>query len=200
MPNIYQIDNIDNSLDIFSLEAELPPFTDLEKHYPKYGIDYIDGGISSSEFGKIVGGKVQFNIDLYEKTKNTSQPEGFSNTCALRISHTLNENNHFLPSKPYVASSSSKKKWYIFRVLQLEKYLTKNYGEPDIVVKKEGSKEIFDTKFIGHKGIIIFDTRGTWSDATGHATLWNGKKRLGGNYESDFYFKNSSTVKLWKAN
>jgi len=187
MAKISQVDQTNNSVSTSSLIAELPPFSDLEKHYLKYGIDYVGGGVNSLEFAKTVGGKVQFNIELYEKTKDTSNPQGFSNTCALRISHTLNENKHFLPGKPYVASSSAKKKWYIFRVLQLEKYLTKNYGKPDIEVKKQG-------------GNIIFDTRGTWSDATGHATLWNGRKRLGGNYESDFYFEKSNVVKLWKAN
>lgn len=196
MPKIYEVANPHNSKSFSSLEFELPPFSDLEKHYLKYGMDYPNRGITNKEFANIVGGKVKFNIDLYDKSNGS---QGFGNTCSLRISHTLNENKHYLPSKPYVASSSSKKRWYIFRVLDLDKYLTNNYGEADIIEGKTGDISIKENNFMGHKGIIIFDTRGTWADATGHATLWDGVKRLGGNYKSDFYFEKSKNVKLWIA-
>ena len=200
MPKVYEVDNPDNFASCAPIAFELPPFSDLEKYYLKYGIDYPNGGITSQEFANIVGGKVKFNIDLYEKrVRNNLSIQGFGNTCALRISHTLNENGHYLPSKPYQASSSSKKRWYIYRVMDLDKFLTNNYEEADVIVNKTSSKPISDLNFLGKKGIIIFDTRGTWTDATGHATLWNGQKRLGGNYESDFYFEKSKTVKLWIA-
>ncbi len=46
------------------------------------------------------------------------------------------------------------------------------------------------------KRIIIYNTCSLWRDATGHATLWNGSKRLGGNY-SHSYFLNKGVGKLW---
>lgn len=77
MPKIYETDNPDNFLNFKPLEFELPPFSDLEKHYLKYGLDYPNEGITSQEFANIVGGKVKFNIDLYEKTKSNPEPDGF---------------------------------------------------------------------------------------------------------------------------
>ena len=40
---------------------KLPAFSVLESNYPKYGIDYPNGGISNSQFANMVGGKVKLN-------------------------------------------------------------------------------------------------------------------------------------------
>ncbi len=160
--------------------STLPPFGDLEINYPKYGGDYPSGGINNEEFGNAVGGKVEQNID-----------QGiFSNTCACRVSHTLNESGAKIPYiKGQTSSSEGKTAWYIFRVVALEKHLTATYGPPSVI-----SSDL--SHFEGHTGIIIYDTRGTWSDATGHATLWDGSNRLGGNYSPSFYLSNG-VGKLW---
>ncbi len=160
----------------------LPLFLKLDNYYLAYGIDYSGGGISDSQFGNIVGGKVKSNIDAGT----------FSNTCALRVSHTLNMNGDKIPYIKNLTSSGANGDKYIFRVLVLESYMRRTYGPPTIV-----SKDLKD--FIGHKGIIIFDTRGLWGDASGHSTLFDGNNRLGGNYKLDFYFKNSNKVMLWEA-
>lgn len=57
-----------------------------------------------------------------------------------------------------------------FRVKDLIAYLTKIWGKPDLRVKfpPPGGGEL-----AGKKGIILFEIAG-WSDAGGHATLWNG--------------------------
>ncbi len=41
----------------------LPSFSDLESNYPKYGSDYPGGGITNDQFGDMVGGRVEQNID-----------------------------------------------------------------------------------------------------------------------------------------
>ena len=54
--------------------------------------------------------------------------------------------------------------------------INKTYGEPAFELKTE--KGIIDnSSIIGKKGIISFHVSG-WGDATGHISLWNGKKVL----------------------
>lgn len=45
------------------------------------------------------------------------------------------------------------------------------------------------SQFMDLKRIIIYNTCRLWRDATGHTTLWNGSKRLGGNYSHSYFFK-----------
>lgn len=163
-----------------NIGADLPLFSDLEKNYPKYGADYQGGGISNEQFGNIVGGRVEQNIDAGI----------FTNTCACRVSHSLNLAGAKIPHiQGQTSSNEDKTTWYIFRVTQLEKYLTDTYGPPNVI-----SSDI--NNFTGYKGIIIFDTEGLWSDATGHGTLWDGSNRLGGNYSPNYYLSNG-VGKLW---
>jgi hypothetical protein len=69
-------------------------------------------------------------------------------------------------------SSGTNKNWYIFRVKMLVKHLTSRYGKPESFTKLE-----YKSKLNNRKGIIIFEVVG-WSDATGHADLWDGTKCL----------------------
>lgn len=71
---------------------------------------------------KLIGGKVEDN--------------NFSNTCAIRVSRSLNYSGHFISYlPPNLTVSGSDGKWYIYRVVELIKYLEKNFGPPDVVVK-----------------------------------------------------------------
>jgi hypothetical protein len=66
--------------------------------------------------------------------------------------------------------SGSDKKWYIYRVSDLKKFLKFAFPKvPDDILSKKNPKP-YD--FSGQKGILVFDVG--WSDATGHATLWDG--------------------------
>ncbi len=73
-------------------------------------------------------------------------------------------------------SSGKNKLWYIFRVKMLVKHLKSKYGEPEDFKSSEYKKKLKD-----RKGIIVFEVTG-WSDATGHADLWDGKKCLWKSY------------------
>ena len=162
---------------------KLPPFSVLESNYPKYGIDYPNGGISDSQFANMVGGKVILKIE-----------KGiFANTCSLRVSYSLNMSGEKIPYILDQTSSGSNGYWYIFRVKELVKYMKIIYGPPSV-------KSSNPADFQGKKGIIIFDMSGTWNDAYGHSTLWDGKTRLGGNYLVNFYFNNANIVMLWETN
>ncbi|MCM1981745.1 T6SS effector amidase Tae4 family protein [Lyngbya confervoides] len=131
------------------------------------------------EVYKELGGRILYNHEHW--------PDAFNNTCALRVSRALNYSDAPIPFIPRETISGSDKLWYIFRVKDMEKYLTKKYGAPEIV--SEGTAIL---KFLGKKGIIIFDTQGAWSDATGHVDLWNGASCIG-----KCYFREAKSVKLW---
>ncbi|WP_188112313.1 T6SS effector amidase Tae4 family protein [Aquimarina sp. RZ0] len=168
-----------------NLGASLPSFSDLESNYPKYGRlpDGTPWGVSNEQFGNTVGGRVEQNID----------GGIFNNTCACRVSHSLNLSGANIPYiQGQTSSNAGKTAWYIFRVTQLEKHLTATYGPPNVI-----SSDI--SNFSGYKGVIIFDTGGLWSDASGHGTLWNGSDRLGGNYPASYYLGNG-VGKLWITN
>ena len=143
---------------------KLPKWYVLKIHYPVKGAGAVF---------KEVGGKVELNYNI----------RVFSNACATRVSKALNGAGgvHFIPYfkaigpngklEPQV-SSGKNKKWYIFRVKMLNKHLTSKYSKPEEFTRSE-----YKLKLNKRKGIIIFEVTG-WSDATGHADLWDGAKCL----------------------
>lgn len=92
---------------------------------------------------------------------------GFTNACAIRMSYSLNNSGFLIQKGIWKTVSGGDKKQYIYRVSDLLKYLTSTFGKPDKTVKSPKPSD-----FAGVKGILVFGVQ--WSDATGHATLWNG--------------------------
>lgn len=127
---------------------------------------------SVPQVGKVVGGKVESNINDHI----------FENACAIRMSYTLNYSGIIIPrdENRWKTSSGADKKCYIYRVSDMIKFLNSKFGKADI-----------SSGFDGKKGILLFNVTG-WSDATGHVTLWDGKK-----CSDKCYFPQSSGVQLW---
>jgi len=164
--------------------SNLPAYSDLYSNYKRYGVNTPASlDISDPELGDLLGGYVEYNIDA----------DIFQNTCAIRISDMLNKTGETVPYIAGETSSSADGDKHIYRVVQLNLYLTDRYENPQI-----NSTNIND--FVGHKGIILFDMPGVWSDATGHIALWNGSQTLGGYIEDSFLFDNSQSIKMWVAN
>ena len=124
-----------------------------------------------------IGGKVLLNYEIGV----------FTNACATRISRALNFSgeDHRIPfyktqdshgNDVVQVSSGGKKYWYIYRVRIIRQYLSDRYGPPILVDSNSYARELR-----GKKGIIIFDVEG-WSDATGHADLWDGVSVVGSDY------------------
>ena len=159
---------------------KLPKWDELLKNYPNKDAKTVFTDI---------GGKVKLNYDIGV----------FKNACATRVSKALN----FSPGLhdiPYFktknsdgndivqVSSGGKKYWYIYRVKALIAYLSKFYGSPKIV-----SPGKYKQTLKGKKGIIIFEIKG-WSDATGHADLWDGSKVV-----RDDYGSKAHNILFWEA-
>jgi len=141
---------------------KLPKWNELKSNYPS---------LPAPAVFKQIGGKVELNFDMGI----------FGNACATRVSRALNMSGgvHLIPFYKAIGpngkfegqvSSGKNKNWYIFRVKILIKYLTEKYGKPDIYSPAEHEKSLN-----GRNGIIIYEVHG-WSDATGHADLWESTK------------------------
>lgn len=159
---------------------KLPEWNTLQSHYP---------ALPAPVVFKQIGGKVELNFDMGI----------FGNACATRVSKALNMSGgtHLIPFYKAVGpngkyegqvSSGKNKHWYIFRVKILNKYLTEKYGKPEVYSPAEHTN-----KLNGRKGIVIYEVHG-WSDATGHADLWDGTKCVYKGYGSV-----SHKVLFWEA-
>ena len=161
---------------------------------------YPNGVIASLKIvGDKIGGHVKTNFDLGVKdiqdhpTQYPTQPIGFTNACATRLSYVLNYNGIHVPKSPLWKSvTGADHNNYIYQVDGMRVFLQQTFGDPDI---KEGTTARPED-FKGKKGIMVFDLH--FSDASGHATLWNGTKAI----DEDFFHPRAgltlSAVKLWE--
>lgn len=159
---------------------DLPEWNQLKSHYP---------ALTAATVFATIGGKVKLNYDI----------DIFTNACAIRISKALNTvgGAHLIPFfkaispngklEPQV-SSGKNKMWYIFRVKMLVKYLSTHYSPPEMFPPSTYKDNLKD-----RKGIIVFEVSG-WSDATGHADLWDGNDCLWQEYGG-----HSNNILFWEA-
>ncbi|PIT08788.1 cytoplasmic protein [Snodgrassella alvi] len=134
----------------------------------------------------IIGGLVAYNI-------NHPDPKlRWNNTCAVRMSYILNHSGFRIPFIPKQTVSGGDKKFkYFYRVNHLINFLYVQWDKPEIVrYPPSGGGTL-----IGKKGIILFEVSG-WSDAKGHATLFNGYKC----YDSCYFNEPESTYTTDRAN
>jgi hypothetical protein len=141
---------------------------------------YGDGKVTS--VGKKIGGKVQYNIEL----ALTRPQEGFKNACAIRMSYSLNYSGIPINKGAWATVSGADRKQYIYRVTDLLSYLQVNFGKADKTVKNPKPAD-----FEGMTGILVFNVRG-WDDASGHATLWDGRT-----CSDHCYFPTSLEASIW---
>ncbi|WP_225318659.1 type VI secretion system amidase effector protein Tae4 [Cellvibrio sp. KY-GH-1] len=140
---------------------------------------YADGKVTS--VGNKIGGKVKQNIDL-----GVQDPRlGFTNECALRMSYSLNYSGISIPRGSWNTVSGGDNKWYIFRVRDIVSFLNNSFGKPDKTIETPKPKD-----FSALKGILVFNVN--WSDATGHATLWDGST-----CSDHCYFPEAKEASIW---
>jgi len=160
-----------------------PSFNTLKNCYPQGSADEVKARI---------GGAV--NADWIE------------NTCAIRMSHTLNCAG--IPVPPRV--SGGQVQWirggngdkYIFRVKQLDPEIKKFFGNGITITAPAGKRGVDYSPISGKKGIIYFNTQGAWNDASGHFDLWDGsqmvEKEHANSATRDRYFSLSISVTFWE--
>jgi len=120
--------------------------------------DALDPG---AKVASVIGGKVAANI----------APAGtWTNTCAVRISYILNESGVSIPYAMGKTVSGADKRWYFHYVRDVIAFLRQQWGKPDLVTAYPPSG---GGALAGKNGVVLFEVSG-WSDAAGHATLFNG--------------------------
>lgn len=122
-----------------------------------------DPANSGAKVAQIIGGYVEKNIN------NPDPQQKWSNTCAGRMSYILNQSGMMIPRVPGQTVSGGDSRQYFFRVDNLITFLKNEWGKPEIVTYPlTGGGSLS-----GKKGVVLFEIAG-WSDARGHATLFNG--------------------------
>lgn len=163
--------------------AKLPKFDALDAHYP----DYVNFPLPDA-VKKLVGG--------------AANEAWITNTCAMRMSRTLNYNGIPIPAAfPGLNTvAGADRKRYAFRVRELHAWLAVALGKPDFDRRKRQG-DSFDPKAAlgGMTGIIGFDIH--FTDATGHFDLWDGsdftESKAG--LASVDYWTTATRIWLWKA-
>ena len=118
---------------------------------------------SSVKVAKIIGGYVEKNIN------NPDPRQRWTNSCAVRMSYILSHSGLTIPSIPGQTVSGADRRQYFFRVRNLIAFLRQKWGQPEVVEYPPSD----GGSLAGKKGLILFEVSG-WSDAQGHATLFNG--------------------------
>jgi len=124
---------------------------------------YGNVGKTVSGVGTKIGGKVDYNINTVPKGQGR-----FENACAIRLSYVLNKTGHKIPYIAGQTVSGKNGEWYIYKVKTMIAYLKKAFGQPDHTFQNPTAGILAK-----HKGILVFEVD-AWSDATGHATIWDG--------------------------
>ncbi len=120
---------------------------------------------SAERVAQVIGGNVAVNI-------NSRDPKlRWINTCAVRMSYILNQAGMNIPHVPGQTVSGAHKCWYFFRVRDLIIFLRQRWGRAEVVdyPPSDGGP------LAGKRGVILFEVSG-WSDAAGHATLFDGSR------------------------
>jgi hypothetical protein len=88
------------------------------------------------------------------------------------MSYILNRAGVLIPHVPGKTVSGADHRWYFHYVKDVIQFLTQRWGKPDLIAAypPSGGGELANKK-----GLVLFEVTG-WGDATGHATLWNGKQ------------------------
>jgi hypothetical protein len=120
------------------------------------------------------------------------------NSCAIRLSYTLNRNGFALPKNfPGLLTVKGGDGYrYAIRVAETRKWLAFTIGKPDFETKKKAGAAFDKTQLADMKGIIAFDI--SFSDATGHLDLWDGTQ-FSHEYASLTYWTDATRISLWKA-
>jgi hypothetical protein len=129
---------------------------------------------------QVIGGTVEVNV------RHPSQP--WENTCAVRMSYILNQTGVLVPATSGKTVTGKDKLNYFFRVGDLIDFLRRRWGAPEVIQYPPSGA------WAGQKGLILFEVQG-WSNARGHATLFNGTSC----YDHCYFNEREATYQTTKA-
>lgn len=123
-----------------------------------------DPANTGAKVAKLIGGNVEKNIG------NPHAAQRWDNTCAVRMSYILSQAGMVIPAVRGETVSGADGRKYFFRVRDLIGFLKRRWGDAEVVPYPAAG----GGPLVGKKGVILFEVSG-WSDAQGHATLFDGR-------------------------
>jgi len=114
------------------------------------------------------------------------------NTCAIRMSSSLNHAGVKIPRKypGLLTAKGGNGNYYALRIKEISKYYRKVFGPPDVFMDgKVGS--INSDQIINKQGIVALHV--SFSDATGHTTLWYKEVCV----DESNYFNRAYRMEFW---
>ncbi|MCP4970666.1 MAG: hypothetical protein GY932_08760 [Arcobacter sp.] len=170
---------------INELLIKRPRYDDIEVPYIK--IDkYIDKSVDRYYCKRFE----LIHPDLY--TLCLSGDSNYQNTCAIRMSYGLNIGGFKIKKYAREFLNARTGDSVIASVNGMIKYLKTEFGKSDL--EFNGNIENFKSKIDGKKGIVIFKIP-IWNDATGHVTLWDGKKCID---NSEHFYDSPTDLLFWE--
>jgi hypothetical protein len=168
--------------------ATVPAFDVLNENYPNF--------FSVETVKRLIGGGIN-DLDAPPAEQWLGGANG--NTCAIRLSRTLNYSGAPIPKNQsgLRTTRGADQRNYAFAMQEMRAWLTGHFGQPTI--DRAGGPPITREAFLGKKGIIAFDIR--FSDANGHVDLWDGRtfydELYGLSYTGHDFFDMARRVSLW---
>ena len=201
--------------DIGKVVVKRPPYDLIKEKYLDLFPNNVDTGAPLDSAASVYFAYLWVGGHAFREYKRN--PSAYGNACALRISYALNMSGMLIPSKVSVLPTTKLggnrilqggneyvidggKYYYIYSVENLITFLEYAWGKADMFkyVPKRVS-QLDELKKMNKKGIVIFYIDG-FSDATGHATIWDGVKCLDGStyYDPSLHPKQTLTaIKFW---
>ncbi|WP_256857167.1 type VI secretion system amidase effector protein Tae4 [Burkholderia cenocepacia] len=158
------------AFDAFALESNSSQQQGAKVKRPSFAVAWAasqriyDPANSGERVAKVIGGYVEKNVN------NPNPTERWSNTCAVRMSYILGEAGMVIPRIPEQTVPGRDNRQYFFRVRDLIRFLEQRWGKAEGVKYPPSNGGLL----AGRQGVILFEVSG-WSDAQGHATLFNGR-------------------------
>ena len=171
LKNTFESDNTEDKSkynSYFNAFTTRPSYNKMQDEYPK--------GTSEEAYTEI-GGKVAHNFETNDN---------FENTCAIRMSRSLNYSGVKINFIKLKTGSGKDNNWYFYKVKDLEKFIVSKFGNPEF----EGTYD--ELQSLGLKGIVQFSVC-DFTGATGHFDLYDDGK---GCY-NHCYGDHCNKVKLW---
>ncbi|WP_223259922.1 type VI secretion system amidase effector protein Tae4 [Ralstonia pseudosolanacearum] len=113
------------------------------------------------------------------------------NTCAVRMSYILNQAGVPVPNIPGKTKKGGDHHNDFYRIRDVIAFLKSHWGAPEVVAYPPAG----GGNLAGKTGVILFEVQG-WSDAAGHATLFNGRTC----YDHCYFNEPGVTYRTNKAN
>lgn len=154
-------------------------FNSIKQSYDK------DGG----KVAENAGGKVWGNFKQYYGVPENKRNENWKNTCAIRLSHAMNQAGLGVPSPSQLPSnigalSSDSSDNFIYKARDFGRYMEKTNGKPIDVDNDLANIQ-------GKKGVIYFDNY--------HVDLWDGSTLVGNGDAAQRYISEGRSAVFWEA-